>query len=39
MTELIAKKIDEIFAAGERNILNIHDRAIQELGATIRERN
>jgi hypothetical protein len=39
MTELIAKKIDEIFAAGERNVLNIHDRAIQELGATIRERN
>jgi len=38
ITELIAKKIDEIFAAGERNVLNIHDRAIQELGATIRQR-
>ena len=38
ITELIAKKIDEIFAGGEHNVLKIHDRAIQELGATIRER-
>jgi hypothetical protein len=38
LTELIAAKIDEIFAQGERNVLKIHDRAIQELGATIRER-
>jgi hypothetical protein len=38
LTELIAAKIEEIFTSGERNVLNIHDRAIQELGATIRER-
>jgi hypothetical protein len=38
ITELIAKKIDEIFAQGERDVMKIHDRAIQELGATIRER-
>ena len=38
LTELIAKKIDTIFASGEQDIMKIHDRAIQELGATIRER-
>ena len=38
ITELIAKKIDEVFAGGEHDILKIHDIAIKELGATIRER-
>jgi hypothetical protein len=38
LTELIAAKIEEIFTLGEHNVLTIHDRAIQELGATIRER-
>jgi hypothetical protein len=38
LTELIAKKIDAIYASGEHDVMKIHDRAIQELGATIRDR-
>ena len=38
LTELIAKKIEAIFIGGEHDIMKIHDKAIQEIGATIRER-
>lgn len=38
ITELIAKKIIELFGRGERDTLEIHDRTIKELGVAIRDR-
>ena len=38
ITELIAKKIIDLFARGERATLDIHDRTIKELGIAIRDR-
>ena len=38
ITELIARKIIDLFARGERETLEIHDRTIKELGVVIRDR-
>ena len=38
ITELIAKKIIDLFGRGERDTLEIHDRTIRELGVAVRDR-